>query len=596
MDVYISLQTGSSAQISAYNPTSQYKSYDATLGETSYAMRPLADLSGDGFPLDGSCQFYDSSVSPSASDGKLGLRGVAGENVSLTISSSTTLTSITIATKNSATITVNGTTYTATGLNVVSLSSTSATITITPETADARVEVDYIVPGIILEITNDNLLSCNLALRSNLSVDNHTWEESEIEIQMYYPYDISSSFAYVQNDWPITYRAGYDADLSEERKFYLSAPIEQTNNVITIKGVDASHWLDLKTMPEQWFDSYAGKAHQTVYSKFISAIESAGITLKNKQNWSGGSATGTRRYAVLPEMTARDFVSGVMNLTMNHKRGTTKYGIQFVDAGIPTVEHGDGTTFGNTWTINKSDLGDWSEVFEQNIAKIQDTSDERKFNETIAVSNSSTTLFSSTGKTPAMIGGYAYTASRENYTATTKDQIVDISFDGYYLAGSPTGITTITSVPSRFLGKVKANSSIRDTGITGSTYIDALRYEIANPVSISGKAALFSGGATSFSNPDGLPGQTIEMEPFTHGALLDANGETVFNYPSLFNRSNKTISFTWKGDPRIQPLDYLVINDDTVSPAVSKTYRISLIEISHEGGGTISTFEAREWS
>ena len=597
MEIYVTLQTGSSAKISSYSPQGSYKTYDSTLGDSSISMREIADLADGGFPLDGSRRLYDPAETPDSTNGKLGLRGTAGQSLTLGISASATLTAITVATRGAGTISVaGGTTYTATGLNVIPINASSATLTITPAEANGRAEVEYIVPGIILTATNDTLIRCALSLRGNLSVIDHTWEESEIEIQMYYPYDISSSFSYVQNDWPITYRAGYDGDLSPERKFYLSDEITMKDNLITIKGVDASHWLDQKTMQEQWLDSYAGKAHQTVYSKFISAIESAGITLKNKQGWSGGSATGTRRYAVLPEMTARDFIAGTMNLTLNHTRSGTSYAMQFVDAGIPSVEYGDGTTYGRIWTIRKSDCGDWTETRERAIAKIQDTSDERKFNETLTFSISNTTLFSNTGKALVMMGGYAYTARRENYTATTKDQIMDLSFDGYYLTGSPTGITTITSVPSRFLGKVKATSSIRDTGITGSTYIDALRYEITNPVNISGKAALFSGGITSFSNPDGLPGQTIEMEPFTHGALLDANGETVFNYPSLFKRSTHTIGLTWKGDPRMQPLDYIRLVDDTTGTATAASwYRITNIDLVHEGGGTQASIEAREW-
>lgn len=584
MDVYISLQTGSSAQISAYNPTSGYKSYDATLSETSYTMRPLADLSGDGFPLDGSCQFYDSSVSPSASDGKLGLRGNAGQNVSLTISSSSTLTSITIATKNAATITVNGTTYTATGLNVVSLSSTSATITITPETADARVEVDYIVPGIILEITNDNLISCNLALRSNLNVADHTWEESEIEVKVYYPYSIADSFAYVENDWPITYQAGYDEDLSEERKFYLSEPIEQTNNVITIKGVDASHWLDSKQLQEQQFTTRRNASHKDVYDKFIDVIRSSGITIEKRQSWSA-AYTGTLQFAVIPEMSARDFVSGVMNLTMNHKRGSTKYGIQFVDAGIPTVEHGDGTTFGNTWTINKSDLGDWSEVFEQNIAKIKNPNQDRKYNETFTIGNTERLLFSE-----VQDPGYITSSQAKSFTPIKKNEVLDLTYEGYYsVASGNTNLQNIVATPTRGLFKALNNSTLRYSSDLGAYVLD-------NEKRVSGYPVSISGGVSSFSNPSGLPGLTIELEPFIYGSITDSNGETVFNYPSLFNRSNKTISFTWKGDPRIQPLDYLMINDDTVSPATTKKYRISLIETSHEGGGTISTFEAREWT
>lgn len=590
MEIYVTLQTGSSAKISSYSPQGSYKSYDSTLGDSSISMREIADLADGGFPLDGSRRLYDPTETTDSTNGKLGLRGTAGQSLTLGISASATLTAVTIATRGAGTISVaGGSTYTATGLNVIPINASSATLTITPAEANGRAEVDYIVPGIILTATNDTLIRCALSLRGNLSVIDHTWEESEIEIQMYYPYDISSSFAYVQNDWPITYRAGYDGDLSPERKFYLSDEITMKDNLITIKGVDASHWLDQKTMQEQWLDSYAGKAHQTVYSKFISAIESAGITLKNKQSWSGGSATGTRRYAVLPEMTARDFIASTMNLTLNHSRSGTPYAMQFVDAGIPSVEHGDGTTHGNIWTIRKSDCGDWTETRERAIAKIQSANDERKFNETITETDRGRKAVF--GNFPDLLSNLWGTNDANAYTATTKDQEVDVSFDGFSFIKMIQGITTITSTPSRFFGKVKANSTLIER-----TGIHLMRYYVQNPAYIIASPALVSGGVSSFSNPDGLPGQTIEMEPFIYGSITDANGETVFNYPSLFNRSTHTIGFTWKGDPRMQPLDYLEIIDDTQAGEPSTWYRITNIDLTHEGGGTQAGFEAREWT
>lgn len=589
MEIYVTLQTGSSAKISSYSPQGSYKSYDSTLGDSSISMREIADLADGGFPLDGSRRLYDPTETTDSTNGKLGLRGTAGQSLTVGISASATLTAVTIATRGAGTISVaGGTTYTATGLNVIPINASSATLTITPAEANGRAEVDYIVPGIILTATNDTLIRCALSLRGNLSVIDHTWEESEIEIQMYYPYDISSSFAYVQNDWPITYRAGYDGDLSPERKFYLSDEITMKDNLITIKGVDASHWLDQKTMQEQWIAARTGNAHQTIYSKFVDSIKSAGISLKRQQSWSG-SASGETKRAIIPEMTVRDFIAGTMNLTLNHTRSGTSYAMQFVDAGIPSVEHGDGTTYGNIWTIRKSDCGDWTETRERAIAKLADSNDEIKFNETITETDR--------GK-KAVFGNFSNlllnllgTNDANDYTATTKDQEVDVSFDGFSFIQMIQGITTITSTPSRFFGKVKANSTLKER-----TGIHITRYYVQNPAYIIASPALVGGGVSSFSNPDGLPGQTIEIEPFTYGAILDANGETIFNYPSLFKRSTHTIGFTWKGDPRMQPLDYLEIIDDTQAGEPSTWYRMTNIDLVHEVGGTQAGIEAREWT
>lgn len=568
MEVYIGLQVGSTATISTYTVTGQVKSDDSTLGNSSWAMRTLADLAGDGFLLDGSAEWYDSTVTPSENNGKLGVRSDIGETITVTITAGSTLTAVTVASSGVSTITKGADTYTATGNDVITINSTTATLVFTPIDSDTRVEIDYIVSGIIFNITNDTLISCTLALRGNLDVKDHTWEESEIEIQMYYPNDISSSLAYIQNDWPITYQAGYDSDLSTERKFYISEPITQEAGVITIKGVDASHLLDDKTMPEQWLNAYTGNAHQTVYTKFINAIQAAGITLQRKQSWSG-SQSGTLRYSVLPEMSTRDFVSSVMNLTLNHTRSGTYYGIQFVDAGIPTVEHGNGKTYGQTWTIYKSDCGEWAEKYDQNISAINDSDSERKFNETITTSNV-----------------LVYDNIESGLTGNV-NQLFEYNLDGWYRYASPfpasSGVpsdtpykfTIISRQPSRLVFKVTQKGTKAFT--------------------VGGQSSAITGGVNGFSNSNGLPGINIDMEPFVYGNLTDGT-DSIFNYPSLFKRSLRTGSFTWKGDPRMQPLDYINVTNDTGDGRGNITARITGIELTHEEGGTSAKITWREWS
>ena len=588
MQVYIHLFSGGTASISSYTAHAPYKSYDSTLGNTSYQVRNIADLAGDGFLLDGSAEWYDSSIAPSENNGKLGLRGNVGDNVQLSISASQTLTTVTIASQNVDSILVGSEIYPSTGLNVIPINGRTATITFVPIDTNNRVIIDYLIPGAEFSITNNNLVSCVLALRSNLNVENHSWEESEIEVNMYYPYNISDTFAYIQSDFPITYQAGYDDDLSELRRFYLSEPITQKDNVITIHGVDASHLLDSRTMPEQWLNLNTGNAREAIYNKFVQLIQSTGITLIHKQNVSRANS-GTLRYSVLPEMTVRDFVAGVMNLTMNYKRSGTYYGIQFVDAGIPTVEFGNGKTFGNEWTLNKSDLGDWSESYEQNIAVIRNSNDERKFNETITNPGGGTRV--PFWNVPYYLEHILPVGDKSQYTPTKKGQDVDVSFDGISFAFA-VGINTAALTPSKCVGTVKADSYLVDNG-PGSLIF---RYQLKNGAYVVADPAAISGGVKSFANPNNLPGITIDFEPFIYGQLLDANGANVFNHASLFNRSLRTGSFEFKGDPRMQPLDYLNITNDTGDGRGNITARITEIELTHESGGTKAKVEWREWS
>lgn len=559
MEIYVELQTGDSATINSYTPGGSIKSDDSTLQETAWPMRPLADLSGGGFPLDGSRQLYDSTVTASAENGKLGVRGDAGTTITVAVSAGSTIASLTISSSGAATITHNGTVYPAAGMNVIPINASSATLTFTPEDADTRVEVDYIVPGVIIQVTNDNLISCTLALRSDLAVADHTWEESEIEVQVYYPYNIGTSLAYVQNDWPITYRAGYDSDLSDVRRFYLSEPITQKDKTITIKGVDASHLLEQKQMPERWALTKTAKARAWLYSDFIKTIESAGIQIERKGPAPSGSDSGATKYVAIPEKSARQWVAEVMNLTLSHTRGGNHLGVQFVDAGIPTVEFGNGTTYGRTWAINKSDCGDWEEKFEQNIAKIQDTNEEHKFDETTSVGSTYKTIQEVEKPTPGQINEY--------------------TFDGmYYFAFIPGAYgRSIVSGPTRLVWQVTSVSSLYTSW------------------TLEGIPATTSGGRDAFSNPNGLAGITVEMEPEVYGDLRDTV-EPILNHLSLFDRKNRTVSFLWKGDPRMQPLDYLTITDDTVTPATTETFRITNIELTHEGGGTSARIDARLWN
>lgn len=575
MQIEISMQVGSSAKISNYTVPSTYKSYDNTLGNAEYSMRVLADLSGDGFPLDGTAELYDPNKTPSANDGKLGFRGNVGQDVSVTITATSNLSSVSVKASGIVSITYNGTTYPAAALNIIPIGARTATLLFTCGGNNERIEIDYIVPGVALYIDNDNLVQCTLALRSNLDVADHSWEESEIEIQAYYPYDISDSFKYVMDEWPILYRAGYDADMSETRRFYLSEPVTMVDNVITIKGVDASHKLDNYTLPEQWLEAPTNGRKQTYYNKFVDTIKRCGIQLQHEQAWSGPSASGTISVTIINEQTARDYVASVMNLTLNHVTERGAFGFQFVDAGIPSVEHGDGAVFGNIWPIRKSDCGEWAEKSERNIATIRKPQDhERKFYETfVRIGVSGGTWFPTIVQkyTDIKVGGiYDAQYSSGGVLWGRWPRVYSHGYDN-----PKVDYTIISSTPSACTFKVTKLTN-RVTGCE----LDVWGY---NP----------SGGVSSFSNPNGLPGVTIEMEPMDTAS--DEDGR-VLNYESLFKRSTNTISFTFKGDPRMQPLDYIRLYDDT-KPTVSPStwYRITSIELNHEGGGTTANIEAREW-
>ena len=103
-----------------------------------------------------------------------------------------------------------------------------------------------------------------------------------------------------------------------------------------------------------------------------------------------------------------------------------------------------------------------------------------------------------------------------------------------------------------------------------------------------------SGGANGYNNPNGMPGEIVDYDSIIigRGFARDDNGNKVslFTPKNLFNVERDTIEFDYKCDPRWQPHDFLNITrlDNTVLNT-----RISTIEITHEGGGTMAHVVAK---
>ena len=571
MKVHITFEAGEKSSISSYAP-STYKSYDSTLGDTSMAMRAITDLQDGGFPLDGTCEWYEEK-SPNGENGKLGLRSIAGQTVLVSIGATSNISNITIKSSGVATIEKDGATYPATGLDVIAIGARTATLTFSPNDVNGRVFIDYIIPGAVFNITNDNLISCFMNLRSNLSADNPSWEESDIEVQFYYPYDVTDVLAYIQDDWPLTYQAGYSDEMSELRKFYLSEPGRQEGNVVTLHGVDASSLMDEKTISESfivnngtWNNIAALSGRTTVLETFkvlLGWFNSAGLTLAKK------TATNTIEdnisdlcYAIMPEKDLRDIMAGIMNLTATLPEAKR---FSFVDAGIPTLQVGEDLT--RVWTLDESDLAEIVIETPRHANRVINTSEDRKFDELV--------------KHPGVLSDKDI---NETVLEVQKGQLFEHTFATY----------VVDCQAYAWNGKAYVDQEIIKTtpsvGVWKASLTTKKMYVLEVP-------AILSGGVKQYSDSTGLPGVPIEMEPFIVGRIV-IDGVSLFSPKNLLNRPNQTIQFKFKGDPRMQPRDFLQINrlDGT-------TYRtrIGTIEMSHEGGGTMATITAmktnlwKEW-
>ena len=249
MTVLISMEVPEDVAVT-YSDFTNVKIEDAQLGQRAWPMRQLADLQGEGFALDGSRVLYDPSVTASAANGKIGIRGDVGEDVTFTVSGDSNINGLSLAATGTDRVLFNGQTATfSDGQVIIPVGSDSITLTFPAEETDRRVEVSFTLPGTSLKVTNDSIISCIVSLRSDLSIEDPTLPESELNVDIYNDVDISEAVASIPDDSPLIYSAGYPGDMSPDRKFYVAGQITWADNVLSIHAVDAVHFLDKEFSP-----------------------------------------------------------------------------------------------------------------------------------------------------------------------------------------------------------------------------------------------------------------------------------------------------------------------------------------------------------
>lgn len=260
MTVLVKMEVPEDVSVS-YSDFVDVKIKDEELAERSWPMRALADLQGDGFALDGSHAPYDPTVTASATNGKLGVRGDIGADLQFKVTGDSTINGLSIAATGADSVIYNGqTAYFSDGQVIIPVGASSIVLEFPANEPDERVEVSLTMPGTSLQVTNDSIISCIVSLRSDLTIDNPTLPESEINIEVYNDVDISEVVASIPDDSPLTYSAGYTGDMSPERKFYISGQVTWADNVLTIHGVDAVHFLDKEISPYDILTRYMNNA------------------------------------------------------------------------------------------------------------------------------------------------------------------------------------------------------------------------------------------------------------------------------------------------------------------------------------------------
>lgn len=560
MDIQIEMAapTGETATITV---SSTYKVYDEITGTTDI-MVPLADLQGAGFPLDGTC-YLEGATYPAGT--KLGLRGTSGSALTMTASGYTG-NGLTIYGKSGA-VSVNGVQQMASldGAAVIQASA-GQTITFAAPDTDERAELRYVVPGVLLQLDNDDLNTVTVMLRGDLSILNPTLPVSEIEILAYSAADISTALSQVPDGTPITYSAGYDGEMSPERYFYVCEQITQTGNLIRIHAQDASAALEGEFM-SFYSRTLARDFFKDIYNTIKTLIVGAGIQLMSAEAAPGsnGTTTAPRIMMAFPSEPRRNVIAFWMSrlrhtYTANLFNSGDEFFLDFVDAGRPALRWSKRTT---SWSLDQEDCGDWQTSTERQLNKI--TQPVTRINQALSISDVE-------DRTSDPVGEPITAFFSDWYFMFNNDLKRDDLAQGLdWLMYEWTGISGSMIRGYRVIrNDTKAINTVSMAGFSGTVeYTPAV-------------------GTVATNTPNHAVAQIQAQDA---GGTLRQIWPGAYTSAYLFGRSPKGGSFTFKGDPRWQPRDYATI---TLTDGTTKQVTLETLTITHQGGGTSEQVTYRE--
>ena len=517
------------------------------LSNPTWPLRNVTDFYSSGIPLDGSEVFLDDTVPASAGDGKIGIRTDVGGSITISGTASRVIPAITVFfASGTGSVTFNSVSYIIRSTVVIPINATSFTITVT-NTGNERIVIPTITAGTQIEWSTDDIISVNLDLRSNLDIIDPTFEISAIEIRAYYPDDISEAVAAIGEGEPVWYYAGIDGDFSETRNFYISDKVIEENNIITISGEDRAEMLEDVNVPIQRLSYNLQNSRRTLYRWFVHQVEEAGIPIRYETeppndpdaiNW--GNET-----MVFLEGSLRDHLANIMAYGRNE---TYSFYPRYVDAGIPTIEWSRPTA---KWDIYEDECGDVQTYMDRNIAKITTDSDY------------------------GMESGVVLENSWETIESDIKVKA---------------GKRTTKNFGDQWYWQYDAEGSRSYVW----TLLDSIQWisDVTGRVDLRGKEADWMRLQKSVTPTPKRNGYTAKIDPMTVGGCHFGTNQPLFpNWDWVFARSNKGGSFTWKGDPRMQPRD--VFNFHRLDGSILEC-TIETIELTHEDGGTIASITYRE--
>lgn len=381
----------------------------------------------------------------------------------------------------------------------------AATINIENWTPGEKAAIIGVYLGRTWTWDNSSLLGVDVDLRAVNTELGGELETSSIEIQAYEPEDYTDVIGRIPVGAPISYIAGYVDDMSQVRNFYLSESIEWEDNILTVRGQDATMFLDNKTVPVDC-DNYGDGWY--IDHVIVDRIREALSDISYREIGSAPDIQITGPQPILyEEKAARSVVSEYTGLF----RDLDFLRVTYVDAGIPTLTIGQ---IGRKWDIYADEIEDIGPNIEQNIHEIRIVLPEyyMQYNDSI-------------DKIKAT-NGRTYFVKLDP----------PVPYQNINISPTPTSSQEINCSMFKF----KAAASTEYT-LSGYPMLEDL-IDANNPYSVS-------------NNEKGIS----ERLDFTMPLFEDSGGNSITkaSLPELLKRSNITYEITFRGNPHIQPRDII---------------------------------------
>lgn len=618
-------------------PSTRYGSgaYDENMraGQRGITIR-LMDLAGGGFPLDGTRQPIRSKAEADDGDATIveSYKGVTKYGIPATKASGSTGTTEAIGftlggiPDGAKILTAHlrdseGETFRVTASSGPALQTAIRSVKITP---GRRLYVDRITAGESWQWDKTNLISCNLALRGvETKGDNPELQMSEIEVKGIVPAAGISSISGMAENSPVWYVAGYHDDVTPVRRFYLSEGITTENIVATVKGYDATKFLEAEHhgVISRYENGFSRGRFLKAMARRCYGILGRGLIYDHNAEYArtpsngikGTATTDTEiRYMSANNVPRRSVVAAHCNLMRSASGGLDGSGVycDYVDAGLPTFRAGTTpigkTKFGSEWELDKGETSEFTEECEVAISKVTASVSWPK-KETDTKGNVKYTSF------------YAETLSQNDVREIeTEEPYGSVKFKAYdkvvkeNASGSKEWIHSKIGNLYRINGHYYPDKEnfgrsafrFRIKALqTSKQKLVGVRNVLTHPGSLSG---LPSGVSYDSESGDvvyktGKSGEVVELPEVFFTTMPQAgtvNGTSAGSTKSMWglfvkqigDRSNIKYTFKYRGNPKMQPRDIIHMTID--GKPVDMT--IDNLTLEHSEGGLISTIECRK--